>query len=93
MSDAEGKRRSLHNGQRSQALDGADRYYRFSIDPDENFNRIEITLSHLFRKPSELLGGQSYGSALHSYMACHDLLRDVIAEIGGGTRRFDALLS
>jgi hypothetical protein len=67
-----------------QALNGATRYYRCGIDPDENFNRIEITLSHLFRKPSRLLGGQTYGSALHAYMMRHDLLRDNIAEIGGG---------
>src|SRR5262249_39626289 len=68
----------------AQALNGATRYYRRDIDPDENFNRIEITLSHLFRQPSRLLGGHTYGSALHAYMMRHDLLRHDIAEIGGG---------
>lgn len=65
-------------------LEDATQYYRLTIDPDENFNRVEITLSHLFRAPSILLGGQTYGSAWHAYMERHGLLRSDIAEIGGG---------
>ena len=65
-------------------LDDARPYYRTFVQPYDNFNRIEITLSHLFRNPNQLIGGQTYGEALYKFFVTHQLLGGEIVEIGGG---------
>lgn len=73
---------SLEN--RPKYLLDAQDYYKHSIDPQENFNKIEITFSHLFRYPSPIIGGISYGEALHRFLQSKDAIQDQVIEIGGG---------
>ncbi len=52
----------------------------------DQFERVESTLSHIYRKPHSILGGKSYGEALLSRIIKRiSLERDCrILEVGGG---------
>lgn len=75
---------TLESKRRPKYLLDAKDYYRFSINPKENFDRVEITLSHLFREPSPVLGGHTYGSSLFNFLDSKGAIRESIIEIGGG---------
>lgn len=78
----------LEDGEVPPAPDLGD-YHRASIrDPAEQFDHVETTLAHLFRRPHVALGGRTYGEALIEALVERGLpaggsLRAL--EIGGGT--------
>lgn len=75
---------TLESKRRPKYLLDAKDYYRFSINPKKNFDRVEITLSHLFREPSPVLSGRTYGSSLFNFLDSKGAIRESIIEIGGG---------
>src|SRR5438093_1051130 len=55
--------------------------------PESHFETIETTVSHLFREPSEAMGGLTYGRLLAKQLKKHgwwDRKPRVILEVGGG---------
>lgn len=63
------------------------RYHQTRIrDAQKQFDRIEITVSHAFRFPSEALGGLSYGAAFFDAVSARFPIRGEtkILEVGGG---------
>ncbi len=55
--------------------------------PESHFETIETTVSHLFREPSEAMGGLTYGRLLAKQLKKHgwwDRKPRIILEVGGG---------
>jgi SAM-dependent methyltransferase len=59
-------------------------FYTSLLDPDTNFNKTEITLSHLFREPLSVLGDKTYSDHLFAFLHERGYLRPRILEVGGG---------
>lgn len=59
-------------------------YYTQVRDPEAVFNRLEITLSHLFRTPMTLLRGRTYSECLLDYLEARNCLRPDVLELGCG---------
>jgi len=59
-------------------------FYASLTDPDDTFNRVEITLSHLFRTSTSILGGENYSDRLFRFLQDRHMLRSQVVEIGGG---------
>lgn len=66
-----------------KVIDGRD-FYINMLDPNVNFNKTEITLSHLFRKKLAVLGNRNYSDCLFNYLHSRNILRPQIMEVGGG---------
>lgn len=65
-------------------IDAREYYEREDFDPFDNFNRIEITLSHIFREPSQALGMRTFSEAMLSWMEQKGLIIEEVVEIGAG---------
>src|SRR4051812_42619071 len=59
-------------------------YYTQDIDPQAVFNRLEITLSHLFRGRMEVLGNRNYSDCVVDFLIDRGHLRPSILEVGCG---------
>lgn len=60
-------------------------YRRDRLSPQERFDQVETTMSHLLRRPHPALAGRSYGGALHAALREQGLLEQgEVTEIGGG---------
>lgn len=59
-------------------------YYTKDIDPQQIFNKLEITLSHLFRKPMSVFGDRNYSDCLFQFLQQKKIIRPQIVEVGGG---------
>lgn len=59
-------------------------YYTKNIDPLAVFNKLEITLSHLFRKKIGVLGNRTYSDCLFQFLERKGYLRPTIVEVGCG---------
>jgi len=64
-------------------VDGRE-FYLGELNPFETFNRIEITLSHLFREKMPVLSGRNYSDCLWDFVCEHGLYRPNVIEVGCG---------
>jgi len=65
-------------------VDASYYYEREDLDPYDNFDRIEITLSHIFREHSEALGNRTFSDAMLEWMDRKGLRTNEVIEIGAG---------
>ncbi|MBM4321819.1 MAG: methyltransferase domain-containing protein, partial [Deltaproteobacteria bacterium] len=75
---------------RSPVVDLRDYHRRHVVDPQLQFDEVETTLNHLFRRPHRALQGRTYPGQMASVLAARGLLPAAgqVVEIGGGTGSF-----
>ena len=74
-----------HHCMRENEFDVDARWFYLGLaDPQLTFNQTEITLSHLFRYPSEIIEGRTYSDCLFGLLSRKGFLRSRILEVGGG---------
>lgn len=68
-------------------VDGRE-FYLGDINPSDTFNRIEITLSHLFRERTAILNNRNYSDCFWDFINKHGFFRPRVVEIGCGLGDF-----
>ncbi|OGQ05644.1 MAG: hypothetical protein A2W61_00775 [Deltaproteobacteria bacterium RIFCSPLOWO2_01_44_7] len=74
-----------------EELNDLKQYHELKIqDPLTQFEEVETTVSHYFRKPHPILGGKNYGAALVGVLIQEGVIKKPmhILEVGGGTGIF-----
>lgn len=59
-------------------------YYTKDIDPHAVFNKLEITLSHLFREKMAVLGNRTYSDCVFEFLKRRGYSRPAVVEVGCG---------